>query len=335
MTGGAGFIGSHLCERMLSDGHEVTALDNLTTGSRSNLKAAERQARFRFVQGAVEDGALLDPLIDSTDVVFHLAATVGVFNVIHSPARAITNNIDGTLAVLERAARRSARVVVASTSEVYGKSTALPFREEGDLVLGPSSKFRWSYACSKLIDEFLALAYGREQGLPTVVVRLFNTIGPRQKGHYGMVVPRFLTQALRGQKITVYGDGSQSRCFTYVGDVVEWLARLAFEPRAEGQVFNLGNPVEVSIGELAQRAARLCGSQAGIQKIPYDEAYGQGFEDMQRRVPDIAKVAELTGYRPQVELDEALVRVRDWLQDARPWEEEVESASGTPTGAQP
>ena len=289
ITGGAGFIGSHLAERLLADGHAVTALDNLSTGSADNLEAAEKHSAFRFVEGAVEDAELLDELVVEAEIVFHLAATVGVFNVIDSPVGAITNNIDGTNAVLSRAARNRAKVIVASTSEVYGKSTEFPFNEQGDLVLGASSKFRWSYACSKLIDEFLALAYCREQGVPTVVVRLFNTIGPRQKGRYGMVVPRFLTQALTGQKISVYGDGRQSRCFTYVGDVVEWLALLAFEPQAVGEVFNLGNPQEISIAELATRIADLSGSEAGTELIPYEQAYGHGFEDMQHECLIFAK----------------------------------------------
>lgn len=320
VTGGAGFIGSHLCERLLAEGHEVVALDDLSTGGKDNVAAFASHPRFRLVEGAVEHAEALGELVGAADVVFHLAATVGVFNIIERPVAAITNNIDGTHAVLEQAAARGAKVIVASTSEVYGKSAALPFHEQGDLVLGPSSAHRWSYACSKLVDEFLALAYHRERGLPTVVVRLFNTIGPRQKGRYGMVVPRFVSQALRRQPITVYGDGSQSRCFTYVADVVEWLVRLAFEPRADGEVFNLGNPSEITIEALARRVNELCGSTAGIERIPYDQAYGRGFEDMQRRVPDISKVVALTGYRPQVGLDDMLGRVRDWLQEAQPGE---------------
>ncbi len=315
LTGGAGFVGSHLAEALLRRGDSVSVLDNLSTGSVRNLKHLRGDPRFQFLPHGL-DHALLAEMVDEADVVYHLAASVGVFNIIDSPVATIVNNIGGTETVLKAAARKRKKVVVFSTSEVYGKSTAPTFREDADLVLGPSCKSRWSYAATKLVDEFLALAYWRELKVPTVVVRLFNTIGPRQVGHYGMVVPRFLGQALKGENLTVYGSGQQSRCFTYVGDVVEWLQRLADDDQAVGEVYNLGNPNEVTITELAERVIALTGGHVGIDYIPYEKAYEQGFEDMQRRVPDIEKVVARTGYAPRVGLDEALTRTRDWLTGA-------------------
>lgn len=313
LTGGAGFIGSHLAETLLQRGQRVLLLDNLSTGSVRNVKHLRGHPRFEMVSEAVEARGVLAELVDEADVVYHLAATVGVFNIIDSPVATIVNNVGGTEAVLQAAAKKRKKVIVFSTSEVYGKSTAIPFREDGDLVFGATSKSRWSYAATKVVDEFLAMAYGNEYKVPVVVVRLFNTIGPRQVGRYGMVVPRFLTQALQGKNLTVYGTGQQSRCFTYVSDVVEWLMRLADSDRAVGEVFNLGNPKEVTIAELAQRVLTVTESTAGIDYIPYEQAYEKGFEDMQRRVPDIRKIIALTGYEPQVDLDEALRRTRDWL----------------------
>jgi UDP-glucose 4-epimerase len=312
ITGGAGFIGSHLSETCLQQGHRVLVLDDLSSGSVDNLAHLRSNAKFEFYPESVGSSAVLAELVDRSDVIFHLAATVGVFNIIESPVTTILNNVGGTEAVLKRAAKKRKKVIVASTSEVYGKSTALPFREEGDLVSGPTSKSRWSYACSKTIDEFLALAYWREHRLPTVVVRLFNTIGPRQIGRYGMVVPRFINQAMSGQNLSVYGTGKQSRCFTYVSDVVNWLLLLAGEDRAVGEVFNLGNPEEVSIAELASRVIETTGSASGIDYIPYEQAYEQGFEDMERRIPDITKLVNLTGRPPQITLDQALRLTCDW-----------------------
>jgi UDP-glucose 4-epimerase len=312
ITGGAGFIGSHLSDLLVSRGHQVVALDDLSSGSRRNIAHLEDSALFEFVEGRAE-GSLLEELTADADVVFHLAATVGVFNVIDSPLETIENNVETTCDVFRAAKRYGVKVILASTSEVYGKTAAVPFREDADVLLGPTSKSRWSYAASKMIDEFLGLAYWQEAGLPVVVVRLFNTIGPRQVGRYGMVVPRFLGQALRGERITVYGTGEQTRCFTYVSDVVEWLSRLAVTEAAVGQVFNLGNPREISILQLARKVIEVAGADVGIDMIPYERAYVPGFEEMQRRVPCIDKVTAATGYSPRVALDEALHRTRDWL----------------------
>lgn len=312
ITGGAGFIGSHLAERLLADGHHVTALDNLSSGSLENIAALLDHARFTFRNGDVLEAELLAELVSEADAVFHLAATVGVFNIIKSPVETIGNNIDGTQAVLRAASLRKTKVLLTSTSEVYGKSDRAPFGEDDDLVLGATSKGRWSYAASKIIDEFLALAYWREFQVPTIVVRLFNTIGPRQTGEYGMVVPRFVRQALRDEIVTVFGDGRQTRSFTDVSDVVEWLVRLVDCDAAVGEVLNLGNPGEISIADLAGRVISLANSTAGIKYIPYTEAYEDGFEDIARRVPDIAKVVALTGHRPRVALDESLQRIHAW-----------------------
>ncbi len=312
ITGGAGFIGSHLAERLIADGHHVTALDNLSSGSLENIANLLDDSRFTFRSGDVLDSELLAELVFEADAVFHLAATVGVFNIIKSPVETIGNNIDGTQAVLRAANLRKTKVLLTSTSEVYGKSDRAPFGEDDDLVLGATSKGRWSYAASKIIDEFLALAYWREFQVPTVVVRLFNTIGPRQTGEYGMVVPRFIRQALSDESVTVFGDGRQTRSFTDVSDVVEWLVRLVDCDAAVGEVLNLGNPGEISIADLAGRVITLADSAAGIRYVPYTEAYEDGFEDIARRVPDIAKVVALTGHSPRVGLDESLQRIHAW-----------------------
>ncbi len=317
ITGGAGFIGSHLAERLLALGQRVSVLDNLSTGNIANLAHLRSNPHFEFVMDEVSNERVLGELVDAADTVFHLAATVGVQKIIDSPVETIVNNVHGTETVLQAVAKKRRKVVVASTSEVYGKSEALPFREEGDLVLGPTSKARWSYACSKAIDEFLAIAYWKENQTPAVVARLFNTIGPRQTGQYGMVVPRFIGQALEGEGVTVYGTGQQTRSFTYVEDAVEWLIRLAENDRAVGEIFNLGNPNEVAIAELARRVIRLTGSSSQIRNVPYDEAYESGFEDMGRRAPDITKVVTLTGYSPRVDLDEALRRTIQWSRQRR------------------
>jgi UDP-glucose 4-epimerase len=317
ITGGAGFIGSHLAERLLELDQRVTVIDNLSTGSVANIAPLRANPGFHFVMDEVSNERALAELVDEADVVFHLAATVGVQKIIDSPVETIVNNVHGTETVLNAVAKKRRKIIVASTSEVYGKSTALPFREEGDLVLGPTSKARWSYACSKAIDEFMAIAYWREKHTPAVVARLFNTVGPRQSGQYGMVVPRFIAQALDDKDVTVYGTGQQTRSFTYVEDVVAWLVLLAQDDRAVGEIFNLGNPNEVTITELAERIIRLTGSSSRIRRIPYDEAYESGFEDMGRREPDIRKVVDLTGYRPRVGLDEALERTIDWFRERR------------------
>jgi UDP-glucose 4-epimerase len=306
ITGGAGFIGSHLAERLLEQRHEVSVLDNLSTGSIDNIAPLKKNPCFSYAIDSVTNEPLLAEMIDASDVVFHLAAAVGVKLIVEQPVHTIETNVHGTEVVLEHANKKKKLVFIASTSEVYGKSTVVPFRESADLVLGPTEKHRWAYACSKLIDEFLALAYWKERRLPVVVVRLFNTVGPRQTGQYGMVLPTFVRQALAGKPITVFGDGTQSRSFTYVGDVVDALVSLAAEPRAVGGVFNIGNTGEVTIRDLADRVKEMTGSSSPIQLIPYDQAYEAGFEDMPRRVPDITKLRELIGYEPKVGLDEII-----------------------------
>jgi UDP-glucose 4-epimerase len=311
ITGGAGFVGSHLAERLLEQGHDVLVLDDLSTGSIDNIAHLKSADRFSYVIDTVTNEPLLAEMIDSSDVVFHLAAAVGVKLIVERPVHTIETNVHGTEVVLKHANKKKKLVFIASTSEVYGKSTDVPFREGADLVLGPTAKHRWAYACSKLIDEFLALAYWKERKLPVVIVRLFNTVGPRQTGQYGMVVPTFVRQALAGAPITVFGDGTQSRSFTYVGDVVDALVALAGEPRAIGEVFNIGNTGEVTILELAERVKAMTGSGSRIEFVPYDQAYEAGFEDMPRRVPDISKIKALIGYEPKLALNDILRRVID------------------------
>jgi UDP-glucose 4-epimerase len=313
ITGGAGFIGSHLAEQLLGQGHEVMVIDNLSTGSIDNLAHLKGRDGFSYTIDTITNESLLAELIDRSDVVFHLAAAVGVKLIVEQPVHTIETNVHGTEVVLKHANKKKKLVFIASTSEVYGKSTDVPFREAADLVLGPSAKHRWAYACSKLIDEFLALAYWKEKKLPVVIVRLFNTVGPRQTGQYGMVLPTFVRQALAGQPITVFGDGTQSRSFTYVGDVVEALIRLAGDKRAIGEVFNIGNMGEVTIADLAARVKTLTGSCSPIHYVPYDEAYEAGFEDMPRRVPDISKIREFMGYEPKLALDDIIRSVIDHM----------------------
>ncbi len=309
ITGGSGFIGSHLAERLLSLGHEVMVLDDLSTGSIENISHLKSLPGFSYVIDTVTNEQLLAEMVDRSDVIFHLAAAVGVKLIVEQPVHTIETNVHGTEVVLKLANKKKKLVFIASTSEVYGKSADVPFREEADLVLGATAKHRWAYACSKMIDEFLALAYWKERKLPVIIVRLFNTVGPRQTGQYGMVLPSFVRQALAGQPITVFGDGKQSRSFTYVGDVIDALVALMKEPKAIGNVFNIGNTDEVSIRELADRVKAATGSSSEIQYIPYDQAYEAGFEDMPRRVPDIGKLAKLIGYKPKVGLDEIISRV--------------------------
>lgn len=320
VTGGAGFIGSHLCEALLAQGDDVFVIDDLSTGCMENILYLQDNRRFHFTLGTILDYSLLESLVQRTDRIFHLAAVVGVKKIIQLPVETIETNILGSHNVLALAARHHKPCVVASTSEVYGKSAKHPFTEDDDVVYGPTTKRRWSYACSKAIDEFLALAYHNAQNLQVVIARLFNAAGPRQTGRYGMVLPRFVDQALRDQPITVYGDGRQTRSFAYVSDIVRGLLGLADCPAAVGQVFNVGNPEEISIGELAKLVKKLTGSKSEIQMIPYDEAYQPGFEDMYRRVPNISKVSRLIGFKPQVKLREIISRViesrRQELQDA-------------------
>ncbi len=309
ITGGAGFVGSHLSEALLERGDEVFILDNLSTGSIDNVVHLKSNPRFHYTIDTVANEPVVAELIDRCDIVVHLAAAVGVKLIVEQPVHTIETNVHGTEVVLKHANKKKKLVLIASTSEVYGKSTDVPFREDADLVLGPTVKHRWAYACSKMIDEFLALAYWKERKLPVIVVRLFNTVGPRQTGQYGMVIPNFVRQALAGQPITVFGDGTQSRSFTYVGDVVKAMVALIDEPRAVGQVFNIGNGHEISIGDLAAKVKKMTGSSSEIVTIPYDQAYEAGFEDMPRRVPDITRIKALVGYEPSVELDETLTRV--------------------------
>jgi UDP-glucose 4-epimerase len=313
VTGGAGFVGSHLAELLLGQGHEVFVLDNLSTGSIENIAHLKHRERFHYTIDSVSNEPVLAELVDQADVIFHLAAAVGVKLIVEQPVHTIETNVRGTEVVLTHANKKKKLVLIASTSEVYGKSTAVPFCEDDDLVLGSTVKHRWAYACSKLIDEFLALAYWKEKKLPVIIVRLFNTVGPRQTGQYGMVIPNFVRQALAGQPITVFGDGTQTRSFTYVGDVVDALAKLVQEPKAVGRVFNVGNGYEISILDLAKRVKALAGSSSEIVTIPYDQAYEAGFEDMPRRVPDTSRIHELIGYEPKVQLDEILDKVIDYF----------------------
>ena len=310
ITGGAGFLGSHLAERLLGRGDEVHVIDDLSTGSIENIEPMKRQQGFHYTIDTIMNEPVLAELVDRVDVVFHLAAAVGVRLIVESPVNTIETNVHGTEKVLKLANKKRKKVVLTSTSEVYGKADSVPFREDGDLVMGPTSKGRWSYACSKAIDEFLALAYHKEKRLPVVVARLFNTVGPRQTGRYGMVIPNFVKQALLGHPLAVHGDGTQTRCFTYVSDVVGQLVALAEAPGAVGQVFNVGNDrEEITILDLAKRVKSRAASESAIDLVPYDKAYEEGFEDMQRRVPDLSKLRALTGYEPQVQLDEILDRV--------------------------
>lgn len=313
ITGGAGFIGSHLAEALLNGGHEVDIIDNLSTGSIRNVGHLKSNPRFKYTIDTLTNEPLLAELIDRNDVIFHFAAAVGVKLIVEQPVHTIETNVHGTEVVLKHANKKKKKVVIASTSEVYGKSTDVPFREDADLVMGATMKHRWAYACSKAIDEFLALAYYKERGLPVIIVRFFNTVGPRQTGQYGMVLPSFVRQALAGEPITVFGDGTQSRSFTYVGDVVECLLKLIQEPKAIGQVFNIGNKEEVTILKLAEIVKSLTGSSSRIEFIPYDQAYEEGFEDMPRRVPDLAKVHQLIGYEPKVQLNEIITKVIEYF----------------------
>jgi len=303
ITGGCGFIGSHLAEALLARGDHVTVVDDLSTGRFENVEHLTEDPSFHFAIETITNENVMDRLISECDIIYHLAAAVGVELIVRDPVRVIETNIKGCETILRIGARYRKKVMLASTSEVYGKSSRVPFREDDDRVLGPTTRSRWSYACSKAMDEFLALAYAKQLSLPVVIMRFFNTVGPRQTGRYGMVVPRFVQQALAGLPITIYGDGEQSRCFTYVLDVVDAVVRLADEPRAIGRVFNIGGSEEVTIEELARRTVTMVGSESEMQYIPYDQAYEEGFEDMRRRVPSTRAIQDLVGWQSTTDLD--------------------------------
>jgi len=316
ITGGAGFIGSHLAEALIARGHQVTLIDNLSTGRFENIQHLVDHPRFRFAIDTITNEMVMDRLASECDIIYHLAAAVGVMLIVEKPVHTIETNVMGTEAVLKAALRYRAKVLIASTSEVYGKSDHIPFGEEDDVVLGPTSRSRWAYAASKMVDEFLALAYHREKGLPVVICRLFNIVGPRQTGRYGMVIPRFIQQAIRGESLQVYGDGQQSRCFLHVSDAVEAILALADCPQAVGEVFNIGAVEEITIHDLARKILELARITSGADKqvssderitlIPYDEAYAVGFEDMRQRVPDISKIKAYTGWVPSRSLEQTL-----------------------------
>jgi nucleoside-diphosphate-sugar epimerase len=306
VTGGAGFIGSHLAEQLLDRGNEVWVLDDLSTGSLNNLKTFEHNPDLHFVKGSVTDPAIVSQLAANVDQIFHLAAAVGVRYVLEDPLRSLITNIRGTEVVLEAANQRRTKVILFSSSEVYGKGEKVPFAEDDDRVLGPTHKLRWAYACGKAVDECLAQSYWQRFKLPVVIVRCFNTCGPRQSGAYGMVIPNMIARALRGEPIQVYGDGQQTRCFSAVGDVVRGVLMLSDNEQAVGEVFNIGSDEEVTVLELAQRIRKHCHSKSLISFVPYEQVYGDSFEDMRRRVPDLAKIGRVTGYRPEVSLDQLL-----------------------------
>lgn len=306
VTGGAGFIGSYLCEELLGKGYEVWAIDDLSTGRIENIDRLKQNQKFHYVLDTIMNKNLMAELVDRASIVFHLAAAVGVQLIVDQPVKTIETNIKGTEVVLELADKKKKKVLLASTSEIYGKSNNIPFKEDGDLLFGPTMRCRWSYAASKAIDEFLGLAYFTEKKLPVVIIRLFNTVGPRQTGRYGMVIPRFIRQALKNEPITVYGDGKQSRCFTYVKDAAKAISDIVTKDEAFGQVFNLGGTEEITIHDLAKKIIVMTGSKSEIVFVSYDKAYSSGFEDMNRRVPDITKIKKMIGYAPMVSLEDIL-----------------------------
>jgi UDP-glucose 4-epimerase len=318
ITGGAGFIGSHLTEALLARGHTVTIIDNLSTGRLENIEHLVSNPRFAFAIDSIDNEMVLDRLASEADTIVHLAAAVGVDLVVQSPVHTITTNIGGTEAVLRAARRYRAKTLLASTSEVYGKGIRIPFQEDDDVLLGPTFRARWSYAASKMVDEFLGMAYHREYGLPVVTFRLFNTVGPRQVGRYGMVMPRFVGAALAGKTLQVYGDGTQTRCFCHVKDAVRAIIGLTAESEAVGRVFNIGATHEISIHELAQRVISLTGSSSEIQLVPYAEAYAEGFEDMAKRVPDISRIQGLLGWEPEYTLDDIILDIARSMGQAQP-----------------
>ena len=306
ITGGAGFIGSHLAEELLKRGEEVLIIDDLSTGSITNIEHLKSKKKFHYVIDTIMNKSLMAEIIDFSDIIFHLAAAVGVKLIIENPIRAIETNIKGTEIVLKLASKKNKKVILASSSEVYGKSNEIPFKEDNDLIIGPTYKSRWGYACSKAIDEFLAIAYWQKKSLPIAIVRLFNTVGPRQTGRYGMVLPTFVKQALNGEPITVYGDGRQSRSFTWIGDVVNIIIKLALNPKAIGKIFNIGSSQEITIKKLAELIKEMTGSKSEIIYIPYDKAYEEGFEDLRRRVPDISRIKELIDYKPSTNINKII-----------------------------
>lgn len=314
ITGGAGFLGSHLAEALLEAGHQVLILDDLSTGSIENVRKLKEYRELEYWIDSVANRPLLAELVDDCDIIFHLAAAVGVRLIVESPVHTIETNVTGTELVLKAANKKKKPVLIASTSEVYGKSAQVPFCEDDDLVLGTATKGRWSYAASKLLDEFLALAYWKEKKLPVFVVRFFNIVGPRQSARYGMVMPNFVSQAMSGADVTVFGTGKQTRCFCYVGDAVKAVIGLIQRPEAVGEIFNIGSNYEISIEDLAQRVIARLGSRSKICRIPYDVAYEQGFEDMPRRVPSLEKITGLTGWQPQTSLDSCIDMVARQLQ---------------------
>lgn len=316
ITGGAGFVGSHLAEHLLKRGDRVFLIDDLSTGTVENILHLKDNPNFHYTIDTIMNVPATAELVDRCDIVFHLAAAVGVRLIVESPVRTIETNIKGTEIILDLASKKRKKVLIASTSEVYGKSAKIPFSENDDLVMGPTHKGRWSYACSKAIDEFLGLAYWREKSLPVIVTRLFNTVGPRQTGRYGMVLPTFVRQAITNNPITVFGDGMQSRCFTYVEDVVNAIVKLSEIPQAVGCVFNIGSDKEITILDLAKQVKALAKSESEIQFIPYDKAYQEGFEDMPRRVPDITRIRELIGYQPTKNIEDIIRTTLEFLQNS-------------------
>jgi UDP-glucose 4-epimerase len=318
ITGGAGFIGSHLADALIARGDWVAIIDDLSTGSIRNIKHLKGHPRFQYVLESMENLSLLSEMVDDVDAVFHLAAAVGVRLIVESPVRTIETNVHCTELLLQVAAKKKRKVFVASTSEVYGKSADVPFREDGDLVMGATTRGRWSYACSKALDEYLAIAYWREKHLPIVIGRFFNTVGPRQTGAYGMVVPNFVRQALAGEPVTVFGDGKQSRCFTHVADAVRAAMALMDEPKVVGDVFNIGSTQEISMIDLAKLVISVTSSRSAIELVPYEKAYGENFEDMPRRVPSLGKIRAAVGYAPQLSLDAVLTAVIEYHRAEEP-----------------
>jgi UDP-glucose 4-epimerase len=315
ITGGAGFIGSHLSEKLLAQGDQVTIIDNLSTGRFENIAHLTQNPHFRYAIEDIRHAAVMDRLVSECDVIYHLAAAVGVFSIVHSPINTLEINVGGTEIVLQTARRYRKKVLIASTSEVYGKGIKVPFSEDDDRILGPTTKSRWSYAASKELDEFLGLAYHKAADLPVTIFRLFNTVGPRQVGNYGMVVPRFVRWALQGEAIQVYGDGQQSRCFANVHDVVDAISILGHHDAVAGQVYNIGNSQEISILGLAQLVKELAASSSEIVFVPYDQAYEMGFEDMRRRVPDVSKIRAAIGWQPTTSLEETIDQIIAYYRD--------------------
>ncbi len=313
VTGGAGFIGSHLCERLLKEGHMVDVIDDLSTGNIANLKNCMGNEKFNFYNDSVINENMMYTLIDKSDIIYHLAAAVGVQLIVDQPVRTIVTNIKGTEVVLEIAKKFQRKVLIASTSEIYGKSESFPFKEDDDCVLGSTTYSRWSYACSKAIDEFLGLAYHRQFGLPVIIVRFFNTVGERQTGQYGMVIPRFVKAALSGEPLNVYGNGKQARCFANVLDIIDGVTALVNDSTSYGNVYNIGSTEEISIEDLAVKIKEMTGSSSEIKYIPYEEAYGQAFDDMSRRVPCLERIQQQVGYKPRISLDETLKRIIDYF----------------------